>query len=260
LRVLLAEDNFVNQRLATRMLEKHGHEVVVVNSGKEALAALDRQRFDLVLMDVQMPEMGGLEAASAIRRREAAPGAAATGHRRIPVIAMTAHAMKGDRERCLEAGMDGYVSKPIRAEELFEAIARVVPAHGDAPSEARPLPPPSPAEEFDRAELMDRVEGDLGLLDSLVRVFLDSYPAMLAAVKMAVDRRDAGALHCAAHELKGAVANFACPDAVQAALRLEVMGRSEDLSGAEGAFAELKGALERLRPALGRLLQNGDKT
>jgi two-component system, sensor histidine kinase and response regulator len=122
LRILLAEDNTVNQRLATRLLEKQGHTVELANNGCEALAALERQSFDLVLMDVQMPEMDGFEATAQIRARETAGG------RRLPIIAMTAHAMKGDRERCLESGMDGYVSKPIQASDLNEAISRVAAA------------------------------------------------------------------------------------------------------------------------------------
>ncbi len=119
LRILLAEDNTVNQRLAMRLLEKQGHTVVLANNGREALAALDREEFDLVLMDVQMPEMDGFEATAQIRAREV------SGGRRLPIIAMTAHAMKGDRERCLEAGMDGYVSKPIQTQDLNQAVARL---------------------------------------------------------------------------------------------------------------------------------------
>ncbi|MHB8972801.1 MAG: response regulator [Pirellulaceae bacterium] len=122
LNVLLAEDSLVNQKLAVGLLEKHGHRVDVVGDGRGALAAVESKRYDVVLMDIQMPEMDGLEATRAIRVRERQRG----GH--IPIVAMTAHAMKGDRERCLESGMDGYVAKPIRAQELFDTIARVVPA------------------------------------------------------------------------------------------------------------------------------------
>jgi PAS domain S-box-containing protein len=131
LHVLLAEDNAVNQRLALRTLEKHGHTVVVASTGKEALAALDWQTFDLVLMDVQMPEMDGFEATVAIRARELTTG------RHVPIVAMTAHAMQGDRERCLEAGMDGYIAKPIQAKELLRAIA----AHVAPPSVLEPAAP-----------------------------------------------------------------------------------------------------------------------
>ena len=112
LRVLVAEDNVVNQRLVSRLLEKRGHQVVVAANGREALEAVERQSFDIVLMDLQMPELDGFEATAALRAREADHGT------HLPVIALTAHAMKGDRERCLAAGMDGYLSKPIRPQEL----------------------------------------------------------------------------------------------------------------------------------------------
>jgi two-component system, sensor histidine kinase and response regulator len=115
-RILLAEDNKVNQRVAVRMLEKNGHRVVVAGNGREALAVLEREDFDLVLMDVQMPEMSGLEAAERIREKEGSSG------RRLPIVAMTASAMLGDEEKCLQAGMDGYISKPVRAEELAALV------------------------------------------------------------------------------------------------------------------------------------------
>jgi CheY-like chemotaxis protein len=120
LRILLAEDNVVNQRLAMRLLEKRGHTVFLAGNGREALEAFDGEQFDLVLMDVQMPQMSGLEATVAIRAKESENGT------HVPIVAMTAHAMKGDRERCLEAGMDGYVSKPIQAQTLFEEIEKVI--------------------------------------------------------------------------------------------------------------------------------------
>jgi two-component system sensor histidine kinase/response regulator len=117
-RLLLAEDNRVNQALASRLLEKHGYTVVIAENGREALLALDRESFDLVLMDVQMPEMDGFEATAAIRERERITGS------RLPIIAMTAHAMKGDEARCLRAGMDGYISKPISAQNLFDTLEK----------------------------------------------------------------------------------------------------------------------------------------
>jgi CheY-like chemotaxis protein len=120
LKILLSEDNLVNQKLAVRILEKRGHEVVVAANGRQAIETYEREWFDLILMDVQMPEMDGIEATRYIREREKERG----GH--IPIVAMTAHAMKGDRERCLEAGMDDYVSKPIKPEQLFSVIDEVV--------------------------------------------------------------------------------------------------------------------------------------
>jgi CheY-like chemotaxis protein len=119
-RILLAEDNNVNQRLMARLLEKEGHGVIIVCDGRQAVTAFESQAFDLILMDIQMPEMNGFEATQAIREKERATG----GH--IPIIALTAQAMKGDRERCLDAGMDGYLSKPIKTEELFDAIDEVL--------------------------------------------------------------------------------------------------------------------------------------
>jgi CheY-like chemotaxis protein len=133
LRILLAEDNAVNRMLAARLIEKRGHMASVVSSGREALAALEKARFDVILMDVQMPEMDGFEATAEIRKRENATG------RHTPIIAMTAYAMRGDRERCPAAGMDGYVSKPIRADVLF----REIDAHTRPPEEVRsPSTPP----------------------------------------------------------------------------------------------------------------------
>ena len=125
LRVLLAEDNLVNQRLALRLLEKAGHTVRVAGNGRQALQALERDRFDVVLMDVQMPEMDGMEATAVIRQREKTTGS------HLPIIALTAHAMKGDRDRCLAAGMDGCLSKPLQRDELY----RLVEAHGPAAPE-----------------------------------------------------------------------------------------------------------------------------
>jgi len=129
LNILLAEDNAVNQKLAVRLLEKQGHTVTVAGDGRAVLQALETREFDLVLMDVEMPDMDGLEATQKIREREQATG------KHLPIIAMTAHAMKGDRDRCLSAGMDGYVSKPIRVQELVEEIERT-----RAPALRSPLP------------------------------------------------------------------------------------------------------------------------
>ena len=134
LRILLAEDNIVNQRLAVRLLEKQGHTVEVANNGREALAALDRAPFDLVLMDVQMPEMDGFEATVAIREHELGRRA------HIPIVAMTAHAMKGDEERCLQAGMDAYVSKPIDGQRLLRTIDKLIAA-GCAPTSSAAVEP-----------------------------------------------------------------------------------------------------------------------
>ena len=238
LRILLAEDNAVNQMLAVRLLEKRGHTVIVAGDGKQAVAASENDRFDVMLMDVQMPHLNGFEATAAIRNREAVSG----GH--IPIIAMTAHAMKGDREKCLAAGMDGYVCKPVQAAELYQAIASIV---AEAPRAGEPRPV------WNHTKALAHVGGDGELLRELIGLFLVEYPLRFAEVRAAVAQADADKLRLAAHTLKGTVGNFAATSAYDAAERLESMGQRGDLTGAMEAVAELEMELARLRPALSAL-------
>jgi CheY-like chemotaxis protein len=252
--VLLAEDNVVNQKLAVYLLQKQGHRVTVVGNGREALAALgltdwggprpDEGPFDIVLMDVQMPEMGGFEATGAIRAHERKTG----GH--VPVIALTAHAMKGDREECLAAGMDDYLAKPIHANDLLGLLARLFPREPAAECSA-----PAEAEEgvIDEAFSLGQVEGDRGLLAELARVFLHDCPALMGRVDQAVARRDAPALHRAAHTIKGACGVFGARAVQEAAAQLEVAGRSGDWSGVDEAHESLSRAVRRLGPVLAAL-------
>jgi CheY-like chemotaxis protein len=244
LRILLAEDNAVNQKLAIRLLEKRGHTVVVAGHGKEALAALERERFDAVLMDVQMPEMDGFEATAAIRARERSTG------ERVPIVAMTAHAMKGDRERCLAMGMDGYVSKPLQSRELFDVVESLVPAPPrDGPGmEGRPSGKP-----FDLTAALERTAGDRELLRELAAVFCESCSPMLAEVGSALEQGDAHKVMAAAHALKGAVGAFGTSPAFNAALELETMGRQGNLTGSDRVYGELRAEIERLEPALNEL-------
>jgi PAS domain S-box-containing protein len=262
LRVLLAEDSPINQKLAVALLGQQGHSVVVANNGRDALAQLEGQRFDLILMDVQMPEMDGLEAAAAVRAREKETG----GH--VPIVAMTAHAMKGDRERCLDAGMDDYVSKPIEPNELWRAIEKVV-STGDGEGETgtgawsgdhAPTPgalPSRTAEEsvevLDRAQALKRVGGDAGLLRDLVEMFLGGYPDLVNKIRADVAHGDAGRLKRNAHTLKGEVGNFGAGAAREAAEKLEIMGKNGNLAGAPEAVRLLEEELERLKPALAAL-------
>jgi len=241
LRILLAEVNPVNQKLAVRLLEKRGHQVVVASNGREAVRAVEEQVFDLVLMDVQMPEMSGLEAATAIREREKETGGL------IPIIALTAHAMKGDREECMAAGMNDYLSKPIQPQELYEAIARL----------ARPPAEPVPAaDQIDRRPALARAGGDPELLRDLIELFLDDCPKLLAEIDTAVLRRDSLTLQRCAHRLKGEVSIFDDGPAFEAADRLELIGRKADLHGAEEARDTLRRELLRLHPLLINLLGN----
>jgi two-component system sensor histidine kinase/response regulator len=241
LHVLLAEDNAVNRTLAMRLLEKQGHAVVTVENGREAVAALEEELFDAVLMDVQMPKMNGFEATAAIRDREQGTGS------RVPIIALTAHSMKGDRERCLEAGMDGYVSKPIQAAELFVALEAVL-----TPAFGHPSPPtaggegPEARQVFDPAGLLERLEGDDELLAELTSLFVAEYPGLLETTRTAVACGDAPGLERAAHTLKGSAANLCAPAVAETALRLEQMGRAGDLKHARATLAELEAELDRL--------------
>ncbi len=242
LHILLAEDNAVNQKMATRILEKRGHTVVVALDGRKALAALEQQQFDVVLMDVQMPEMDGFEATAAIREKEKATGT------HIPIVAMTAYAMKGDRERCLEAGMDGYISKPIKSQELFDAIESLVDISTEPGTGASA--PQQDDEVLDRAAVIASVDGDVEFLRELVEMFIEDYPRLLSEIREAVTRGDSKALESTAHTLKGSVGNFDAKAVFKAALKLENMGRNEDLSHAEEAYAALEKEFERLKPAL----------
>ena len=239
LRLLLAEDNPVNQKLAVRLLEKKGHTVVVAGDGIEAVRAVADQSFDLVLMDVQMPEMDGFEATAAIRAREHGTG------RHIPILAMTAYAMKGDRERCLAAGMDAYVSKPIQPRELWQAIEALVPANGEEQETVSPA--------VDVQEALDRVGGDSELLHELADVFLADCPRLWHNIAEALAKGDARQLARAAHTLKGSVATFGARAAQALAQQLELQGREGNLTHAADTVARLDGELQRLKSALERM-------
>jgi PAS domain S-box-containing protein len=258
-KLLLAEDNAVNQKLAMRLLEKRGHQVVAANNGKEALEALERESFDAVLMDVQMPEMDGFEATAAIRSREAERGI------HVPVIAMTAHAMKGDRERCLQAGMDGYVAKPLRIEELLAVLNQLSPLPASTAASA-PIPPQpgasgngatqgpqSPASVMDRSAALRRVQGDEALLGELASVFLEDYPRQISAIRESVAPRDAATVQREAHALKGAAATLAAPLVSAAAQRLESLAQDQQWPQVEEAVAALEAALVPLEAELRRI-------
>jgi len=247
LRILLAEDNLVNQKLAIRLLQKRGHSVVTASNGKEALAALERERFDLVLMDVQMPEMNGFEATALIREKERTTG------RRMPIVALTAHAMKGDRERCLESGMDDYLAKPIRSAELYKVIENQVRPPQNEKTEGAGGPSVSIEPAFDRPALLANMGGDSELLEEIVGLFLADAPRRLSAIREAVENRDGPSLRFAAHALKGSAANFRAGAVVDGARRLEEAGSNGNLEEAEQVLAELESEMQRLAPALASL-------
>jgi two-component system, sensor histidine kinase and response regulator len=239
LHILLAEDNAVNQKLATRMLERMGHTVTVASNGKKVLECLEHEKFDLILMDVQMPEMDGFEATKAVRDLEKATG------EHIPIVAMTAYAMKGDKEKCLDVGMDDYVAKPIDAQGLFETIENLL---GTPNVEATPSNHPGQA--LDKSQILDRVGGDKDLLKEVVALFLDDCPKLIEQMREAIQESDPGGLQKAAHTLKGSVSNFGASLAVQAALDLETMGKTGDICGAAGALEVLEKGIDRIREEL----------
>jgi len=237
LQILLAEDNSVNQLLAMRLLEKRGHKVKVTSNGREALEALEANNYDLVFMDVQMPEMDGIEATLALREKEKLTGL----HQ--PVIALTALVIKGDRERCIAAGMDGYISKPIRQHELDDVLDGYMANLNDIRPSAADIAPLD-ANLLNEEELMDRIGGDLEFLSELTNVYRNEYPIQLAAAREAIANRDANRLVRAGHALRGALANLAATNSAAAAGRIEQMGEEADFSTASSALNALESELE----------------
>jgi signal transduction histidine kinase/DNA-binding response OmpR family regulator len=227
-RILLVEDNMVNQRVASGLLTRRGHHVTVAQDGREALARLDCETFDLVLMDLQMPVMGGLDATAAIRLRERGTG------QHVRIVAMTAHAMTSDRERCLAAGMDSYLSKPIDPLRLFA----VVEQHGNGDGSGGQTAVAGRVT-FDEDALRQRASGDDALMAEVIRVFLEDLPLRLAAIKDAVTSRDPGALRAAAHALKGAAGNLSAGGLFEAASLLERVGAESRMDAAEAAFRQV---------------------
>src|SRR6185437_1814622 len=214
------------------------HQVVLAVNGKQALSALEKTAYDLVLMDVQMPEMDGIEATEKLREREKSTG------KHQPVVAMTALVMKGDRERCMAAGMDGYLSKPIRPQELDEVLdAYVVRDRVEFTTAPAPVvTEPSVA----TAELLDRIDGDRAFLAELLELFRDDYPTQIRSAQEAARTGDAAKLQQVGHALKGALGNLAAPAATRMASELEAMGRSAKMQSAAAAVNELEQKLRRV--------------
>ncbi|MEO8076064.1 MAG: response regulator, partial [Acidobacteriota bacterium] len=221
MRVLVAEDNVVNQRVASGLLRKHGHDVTVVDDGIGAVAATAESRFDVVLMDVQMPNMDGFEATAAIRAREAATGA------HVRIVAMTAHAMSGDRDRCLHAGMDGYLSKPLDPRLLYAVVEQEV------------MPGSAVSLGYAHEAALSQLGGDAQRLSEIIQLFLIECPVWLAAIKRAVDDQDGSGISREARVLKGAAGNLAALSLFEMAEILEQLGTDSRFAAAEAAFRRL---------------------
>jgi two-component system sensor histidine kinase/response regulator len=254
LNILLSEDNPVNQKLAIRLLEKAGHRVTLASTGREAVKAWENSGtpgFDIVLMDIQMPEMDGMEATAAIRDREKNSG------KHIPIVAMTAHAMRGDKERCLASGMDGYISKPIHPDGLFGEIERCLAATERSSTMTENTQ--ESHEQIDRISLLERVEGDQELLAEMIHLFQEDAPNLLKAMREALQAGDMAVLERSAHSLKGAVGNLSAKATAAAASQLESDAKNKDAESAKGSLVEVERAVKQLLPVLAELCQGVTK-
>ena len=249
--ILLAEDNLINQTLAIKLLEARGHRVALASNGVEAVAEFKKGDFDLILMDIQMPEMDGFEATKAIRDLEGERRKEETStSERIPIVAMTAHALTGDRERCIAAGMDDYVSKPIKPEALYSVINNVARKSQSEKEHEREQPPQgsktfSP-KTFDLSGTMETVSGNEDLFREIAGMFLESCSDDIAKIKNAIAVNDAGILEGEAHSLKGAVGNFGAREAYEVASRLEKLGKEGKMPTAAEGISNLERALNEL--------------
>jgi len=247
LQVLLAEDSPINQKLAVRLLARRGHDVTVVDDGRKAVAAFRDGEFDIILMDIQMPELDGFGATAEIRTLEEGTG------RRIPIVALTAHAMAGDETRCLDAGMDAYVSKPFRPEELFVAVEQLADS-----GRALPVPEPDAEEDttsvFDRAEAMAQFGDDPVFLAEIINIYLGEVAELEAAGDAALIKGDLDELAKVAHRLKGASGQMTAEEARRAAYEVEMAAKSGESAMIDDLWNALTGALNRVRPVLEELL------
>ncbi|MBV8779903.1 MAG: response regulator [Phycisphaerae bacterium] len=255
LNILLAEDGLVNQKVAVQLLQRKGHRVTLAVNGRQAVEKWEAGNgaFDLILMDIQMPEMDGHEATRTIRSREKRSGSNRAQNPPIPIIAMTANAMKGDRDACLAAGMSGYVAKPVRATELYEAIEKAMNEAAEPMEE--PIEPDASASlpVFDQEKALG-FAGNLETLVELIAIFREECPQLTAAMETALEQSDARALQIAAHTLKGSTGVLAGDAAHAVTAKIEMMAREGDLNQTRIAMDQLKVELQRLMTVLDALV------
>ncbi|MDH4128585.1 MAG: response regulator [Spirochaetota bacterium] len=244
LNILLAEDNPINQRLALYLLENWGHSVFIAENGKEVLNAMDKENFDLILMDIQMPGMNGLEACSIIREREKKTG------QHIPIVAITAHAMKGYRELCIETGMDNYITKPIQARELFETIENSISL----------IKKSVIGNKIEKSDVMNteialnRMGGDSKLLVEMAKIFMERHPSLVLDIKTAIEKDDPFGLEYAAHKIKGTVSIFEATKCLNLAKELEIIAKESNFANAKEIFIQFEKEIEKLNSSLLKLL------
>jgi signal transduction histidine kinase/CheY-like chemotaxis protein/HPt (histidine-containing phosphotransfer) domain-containing protein len=247
-RVLLAEDTPVNQKLASRILEKRGHTVTLATNGVEAVAAWEQHEFDIILMDVQMPQLDGLTATGIIREKETKRGT------HVPILAMTAHAMAGDRERCIESGMDDYISKPLNAHLLLDKIDTLTANRKTPATPAQPatteVAAPKPEASFDLRAALEHMGDDHELFREVAELFLVEADGMVAAIRNAIEAGNAHDLERAAHKLKGSVGAFRATGIAGRLQILEQWGERGDLTGADVMFQQLAPDIETMKQEL----------
>jgi CheY-like chemotaxis protein len=250
--VLVAEDNMVNQTLLMKMLERHGHSVRVVANGADLVDRLweSPDAYDVALVDIQMPVMDGYEATTVIRLREEQ-----FERKRIPIVAVTAHTMGGERERCIEAGMDGYLSKPVSDKELTAILESVLaerqlaPSSVDADDDAA-AGGARAGEPFDREHVLDIAAGDMEFLSGLVDIFADTAPTLVDEIARHIADGQSDGVYRKAHQLKGSISNFRAVRARSVAARIEELGVNSDLDAAAALMGELRSRLDELVSAL----------
>jgi PAS domain S-box-containing protein len=250
LRILLAEDNAVNQQLTIRLLEKLGHHVTLANNGREVVALAQRDNFDLIFMDIQMPIMGGFEATRLIRQQQI------SGGRTTPIIAMTAHAMVGDQEKCLQAGMDGYLAKPIRSSSIRAEMGRVLNQESRLERETVKKSPEPPQERvLNFSELFERTDKDRQLLHDLLGIFKEDFPRHYASLKEAVEQKDVKRVEIVAHTMRGMLSNMAAARAAAAVGHLESAARGGDQAGLMKGFVLFEKEISGIMPELETYLE-----
>ena len=255
LRILLAEDNVVNQKLAKALLERIGHHVTLAEDGREAFEARKANDFDLILMDIQMPEIDGLESARLIRSWE-------SEHTRpaIPIIALTAHALKSDEERCYDAGMNGYLAKPVRSAELRASIEQVMANEETVPARRDPVPPPRQPTTLDWSGALESAGGSLELLREVVEAVLTEVPRFRREIEQAIEREDALLLQRAAHSLKGSLSFLGAQALVTEAQRIEMLGKSGSTELSADEVARLEKELDDVLAECRRWLETSENS
>ncbi|MEW6382229.1 MAG: PAS domain S-box protein [bacterium] len=258
LKILLAEDNVINQKFALKLLNNLGHSVVLAENGQKVLDLVETHPIDLVLLDIQMPIMDGFEATRIIREKEKSSGI------HLPIIAMTAYALRGDCEKCLEAGMDGYISKPVKIPELVKAINQVIPEKKSMKDGLAENPEFEGGSEFgggsefdegiDLNAVLESFNGDLDWCKEIFNLFVEKYPDYREAIRTAISENDGKELKRAAHSFKSTVSYFKASSVIELALSLEFMGKEGKLEGAERILSQIEYLIAQFIPAMKNIL------